>query len=152
MPVIFLLKITIIAQFKLTLCVHIYSHILDRSKHILFHLCIITPAYMWNKQPKSFFSLFSFPLFSISPYLSDSLVFSTFWRRDNCRSFSRIISSIHWNQGACVIGSILIKILFLKKVGKENKWTISNSKIFSLFLLKLLYFVFIILHSNIELM
>lgn len=112
MCTIFFLKITIIIQFKLTLCIYVYSsHILDRS------------------------------YFNIWPYLYDYFICSTFWR-ENCRSFSGIICLIHWNKSACKIESILSKILLWKKVEKENKWTKWNIKLKNIFTISFEIIVF----------
>lgn len=60
MPVIFLLKITVITQFNLTLYMHVYSHILDRSRFKAHFIPFMhhKPTEKWNYKPKSFFSFF----------------------------------------------------------------------------------------------
>lgn len=87
----FFLKITIIIQFKLTLCIYVYSsHISDRSH------------------------------FNIWPYLYDYFTCSTFWR-DNCRSFSGIICLIHLEQECLQNWVNLKQNSFLKESWKRKQ-------------------------------
>lgn len=144
----FLLKIMKITQFKFILYSFVCNHILDRLhvKMFYFIYALYPPHKSWIRNLNL---LFSFLQFSISPYLYHDL-FSSFFEEEITTETSKIICSIHWNQGAFKIGSVLIKNAFWNGSWKiEQVDNIKLKNIDSLFPVKW-YFIFILLRNIIE--